>query len=466
MPKLSPIDNRQFRGRLSTVFTSRAASARGSFALLKFLDSPTIRGLKPAAAKNKSIHRCLINALLCFLLFASITRASITLPLEGYCKPGRYFPIQIDGPDAAHPTTLTADNGLPCDIDPATTGKTIAPMLMTGSPHKLSWADQSIALRMPGENERLIAGSSDDLTVAESLFPGKRLIPIQLDSSNPLPGPPVAWETLDAVLLDGLQFSRIDDAKRSALLSGGVMLISTGDTPPDHRWPWRKAGSVWVLSANIVGPIGEAINENIYAPTYTWIPGYSAAVRGQVMAVAILLVLLTAGLMLRPNRITITTAIALSIFTTAGIIYWRHSLGSADRAGGDIIIANAGLLQRDAVVYERAKVDSIQTIPWTGWTHPLFASQTGLNRAAMRLHISSNNELAFTYQTTIGHTIAFIRRDVQPGPAPVVTSSHDSPMQEAARAEYLSAGCKIIGEIPGIANRWPGVVIQNKKENH
>jgi hypothetical protein len=388
---------------------------------------------------------------------AHFAMAGVTLPLEGYTRPGRFFPVKLDGPDADRPLEFSSDGCLPAALDPSTAVDRIVPILTTASPGELRWPGGSIALRSLAENERLIACSTDEAD--KSLFPNDRQIVIRLDPADLLPGPAVAWESLDALQLDSAQFQRLTDDQRSSLLAAGVTLAARGKIP-DHRWPWRFNGSLWILSATATRPTGELIDDHVYAPTYGWSPGWSPQIRGQVMGVATLLILLTAGILLvRRNRTTAASAIILCLLTAAAVAGWRHSLGNIDRAGGDILIADHGLLQRDSWVYQRAKSASIETVPWTGNTHPIFASVTAMTQADMRLHITSNNELSFIYHAIPGHTLAFVRSEIQPGPIPATINAHQSPMQEAARAAYLSAGFKVIGETPGMPNRWPGVAI-------
>jgi hypothetical protein len=208
------------------------------------------------------------------------------------------------------------------------------------------------------------------------------------------------------------------------------------------------------------------IDENVYAPTFGWMPGWSPQVRGQVMGVAALLVLFTAGvLMFRKNRITTGSAIALSLLTAGAVAGWHHWLGSIDRAGGDIIVANAGLVQRDSWVYQRAKSSSVETVPWAGSTHPVFASAIGLTQSAMHMQITANGAMSFVYLANSGRTMAFVRSDIQPGTAPKTAAAHQSPMEEAARTAYVSPGFGIIGELPGSNGRWPGVLIAKTSDS-
>jgi hypothetical protein len=312
-------------------------------------------------------------------------------------------------------------------------------------------------LRERRDDERLVGSTSANLPA--DLFPDTRLIPIRLDSADPLPGPAVAWETLDAVLLDSPLFQRLGDETRSTLLSGGVVLAARGDRP-DPRWPWRRQGSLWILAAKPVGPHDELVDDSVYAPTYAWMPGWPPRVRGQVVGIAALLLLVTVGLLqLGRNRATAGLAISILLLSAVAIFWWKASLGSVDRGGGDIVIAGNGLSQRDGWVYQRAKTTSTQIVRWTGWTHPLFASVNEMNRSEMRVSVSPGDQLEFIYQAIAGHTMAFVRREIQPGGMPATVATDGSPMEQAARAAYTARGMKVVGETTAPGGRWPGVVI-------
>lgn len=409
-------------------------------------------------------HALSLTTFLWACLLASTAGGSVTLPLQGYCRPGRYFPIQVDGGDAAMPQFFSADGCLPTLVQAGLPHRRVVPMLVTGFPTTLKGnrtGRDSMLLRVPKDDERVIATTTADVSAAAPLFSGSRIIAIRLDPTDPLPGPPAAWETLDAVLLDAAEFSRIPDEERSALLAGGVKLICTGDVAPDARWPWQHKENAWVLSFALAGPVGETVNEDAYAPTYAWNPGWRNAVRGQVMGAAILLVLITIALLLRPNRWTLISAIFLMLVASIGIAAWRQSLGNITRAGGDVVVARAGLLQRDAWVYERSRESSTQSVAWNNWTHPMFSSDDALRNSAMKLVVTAQGELQFSHDAITGHTMAFVRREIWPGEMPVSSMPVRSPMLELAKSVYLGAGEKIAGESPGSDGRWPTIVEQS-----
>ena len=279
-----------------------------------------------------------------------------------------------------------------------------------------------------------------------------------LENSDPLPGPPAAWDALDAIVLDPAAMARITNGQRSALLAAGVTLASRSNSRPDENWSWQKRGSFWVLRYSPLGPVDQLVNPDAYAPTFAWSPGWPAAIRAQVAAVAVVLFLaIVAVAMLRDHR-AVFGLIALSLLSAAAVAVWQHALGTVSRAGGDMIVQSPGLIQRDAWVFERARQTGEQTIPWAGWTVPIFGSAVAPVDSGIRIQIADGSA-SFNFQLDRGKTIAFVRREVQPGPVPTLENDRGSPMREAANAVYLGKGDRIRGQTSGSGDRWQGVVI-------
>jgi hypothetical protein len=436
--------------------------------LKKIIHHPSVRklerssrkkGPRPHCFKTKGTGTFFPAFSFCWMIcFASLgARAGVKLPLDGYTRPGRFFPIMLDGREADRSIVFSGDGCMDCQLQPGFATTRIVPMLAIGSTRELKWDGGAAPLRVVGDRERLVGTSDAELD--KTLFPDDREIPIRLDPADLLPGPAVAWESLDALLLDSAMFQRITDAQRSDLLAGGVMLAARGEVP-DQRWPWRFNGSLWILSPIRARLNGQLIDENVYAPTFGWTPGWAPQIRGRVVGLAALLVLFTAGILtVRKNWITAAAAIGLSLLAAGGVAGWHHSLSNIDRAGGDIIIADRGLVQRDSWVYQRAKRSSTEAVPWAGSTHPVFASTVGLTLSRMQLHIGADDELTFVYQAIASRTVAFVRTQIEPGAMPATVNSKQSPMQEAARLVYLSPGLRVVGELPGLDGRWSGVVL-------
>jgi hypothetical protein len=383
--------------------------------------------------------------------------AQISLPLNGYYRPGRYMPMRVSAADTD--VKLSADGALSTLVQ--SRNGVLVPILIYGSPRELTTATERLPLHPVSEDERLIGSTMDAVETGHRLFPRQKIIPVSLTAADPLPGPAAAWEALDAVVTDSPAMSRLDDDRRSALLAAGIVLAATGDVAPDDRWPWKHDGKLWVLRDQPLGPTDRIVDEAIYSPTFAWAPGWSVAVRQEVFGAGVLLAILAIALFLWRSKATMAGIILLAVISSGTVAWWRTLLGPVNQAGGDVIVAANGLLQRDTWLYERARSDSPRDIAWSGWTHPVFASSEQIEKTGMQVRVSSDGKLSFTYRARRDETVAFIHREVGPETAPAATPSRSSPMQNLAREVYQSATDRILGETHPPPGRWPSVVIEH-----
>ncbi len=292
------------------------------------------------------------------------------------------------------------------------------------------------------------------------LFPGERVIPVRLDAADPLPGPAACWEVLDAVVLDAAAMAAVDDNERSALLAGGVTLAAVGEGPPDAAWPWRRRGTAWVLARVPAGPTG-AVEPDAYGPVESWSPGWSAAVRGGVVAVAGGVVLATIGLLcvVRPGpRAAVVGVTVLCGVATVGIVAWRSALDPVAHGGGDVTVAGGGWAQRDAWVYDRGRSAADVDVEWKGWTHPAFASAAAAEGA--RVTVAADGRLGFAVHLPAGRRWRSCGGRCGPGGPPAVTGGHAGRPCGTVAPLYRSAGDRLAGETAAGPGRWPGVSIE------
>jgi hypothetical protein len=398
----------------------------------------------------------------------------ISLPLQGYYRPGRYMPVETPGgrggDGGGGAITLESAGAIPTLIAPQAPPGVVPLLTLDDEPSTLHAGSQQLPLHALAAEDALVASTGDATQLAAALLPGRTIVSIRLDPGVLLSGVPVAWESLDALLLDADSMRRIDDARRSALLSAGVMLAAVGRAAPDSAWPWRTASAapgLWVLGHTPAGPTPCICGSDGYLPTLGWNPTWPAPVRRTIAGAAVVLALLVvlAAAKVR-QRWALPAVAALCIAATAGAAVYRRSLGPVYTAGGDILVADAAeqLAQRDAWLYQRSHASGQDCIvPFTGPTHPLLTDPAQASAATLRLHVTSDGHLQFVYRTTAAGTLAFMRRDTTP------LASHlretpprtlaDSPMAELARQVYLTPGVRVIGEAPGPAQRWPSIVL-------
>ena len=430
-----------------------------------------------------AIRHCFVIRVSSFVIPALTawgTSAAVHLSTDGYVRPGRYFPVEVR---ADGPVTLAADGCVPTDVAGGFRGT--APVWAVTTP---AGELGGTPLRTPAEGERLVGATAALPAGAGELFPGDRLLPIRLDLADPLPGPPAAWEVLDAVVLDVPAMAAVTDAKRSALLAGGVMLAVAGDDRPDARWPWRRRGPWWVLAVTPAGPT-EVVSPDVYGPTESWSPGWPAAVRGGAAGVAAVVGVVTVALFARGIRDRVTprvavapqghsssrpkgapagrplrgggrwtaAAIAFPLLSGVAVLVWRSRLDPVARVRGDVTVTSPAWSQHDAWVYGRARSAAVATVPWAGWTHPAFASAGAAARA--RLTVSPDGSTAFRVPLAAGAAVAFVRREVGPaGVPPAITGGHGAAMRTVASL-YLGRGDRVAGETPAPPGGWPGVAI-------
>lgn len=399
----------------------------------------------------------LLAVLSVLLLCVASARGQISLPLHGSYRPGRYMPIRVSSPGGG--VTLSADGALTTIVK--NPNDTLAPMLMYGSPRELTTPAGNLPLHPVSDDERLIGSTINAIEASHQLFPKQKIILIPLTATDPVPGPAAAWEALDAVVTDTTTMSRIDDDRRSTLLAAGVVLAVPGDAAPDDRWPWKHDGKLWILRDQPAGPTDRTVDEAVYSPTFAWAPGWPVATRQVVFGAGILLSILAVALLLWRSNKAVAGVVLLAVIFSGAVAWWRKFLGPVSQTGGDVIVAADGLLQRDRWLYERARLNGLRDIAWSGWTHPIFASFEQLEKTGMQVRVSSEGSLSFAYRAYRGETVAFIHRSVQPGSAPAATSSRSSPMRNMAREVYQSDLNHIVGEEAAPPGRWSGVVMEH-----
>jgi len=251
------------------------------------------------------INRALLTTLLfvAHLSLAGRAPAANAYLLDGYFHPGRCMPVRVSPGNGE--TLLSGDGMIPTIVPIAYGG--VVPVLVLEAPVDSSG---QTGLRVLSPNDRLIAivGSSE-AAAAVDLFPNEKPpIVVRVDPSVALTGPSLAWETLDAVVLDRPP----EPEKVEKLLAMGVVIAMRTQDVPDHQWPWRREGELWVVRPQLVGPGGAIGGEAVHLPTVGWDVRLPSATKRQiVLAAALVSLLLISALLVRHGRRSIVLLIAL-----------------------------------------------------------------------------------------------------------------------------------------------------------
>jgi len=234
-------------------------------------------------------------ALLTYLLVTPFVRADVTisLPLEGHYRPGRYMPVRVAIGNDGGAITLSAAGAVPTELEASANRDAIVPWLAVTAalrdPRWISAGSGSHSIRLPlrvlDENEELVGVAGEDPGAARSVFPAKTIVPIALDLSQPRPGPAEAWEALDALVLSEAAFVRLKKAQWQTFAAAGTAVVVRSAHVPADGWPWRKVGDYWVLWRQPVGP-DSLLEPDVYLPTYGWERGWPASFRRQAIFVS------------------------------------------------------------------------------------------------------------------------------------------------------------------------------------
>jgi hypothetical protein len=376
------------------------------------------------ARKKSAVWRC-VSATYVFLLcglLQSHARAdvSVTFPLEGHYRPGRFMPVHFVASAVNAPAiTLTSDGAIPLTI-PTTSGgvDVTAPWLaISSSLQNAHWTDIAehtlpTSLLPLTDNQRLVALAGINASQARAVVPTGELITIQLDVTNPLPGNPCAWEALDALLLDETSAARVTDRQLRVLLAAGTTVAVRSQRRPDRTWPWQKNGAFWVIAHARIGP-QSLIEPAAYGPTYGWIRGVPDSIRRQSVLAGVVVAVLLVGASLLRGWHGAAGVVSVAILTSIGWVVWQSHHPPANRLAANIVVNDGSLSQRDHWTWISSPVALTSGFPADGLTHPIFFTRSMVERSNMSLCVPADGkpmEFRFSLQPRLA--IAFVSSTV------------------------------------------------------
>jgi len=400
------------------------------------------------------------GAPLLLLLCTAAGPIELSLPLDGHYRPGKYIPVKFRADFAASSSgyvELGAQGAVPTRIFLSEgEGQGIAPLLLIGSNRQITWRASRDSGRLDGplkgvgEGQRLVGFTTVDLPFAKELFKDDSIIPILLDITDPIPGPAVAWEALDAVVLDATA-ARPEDDKLAGLLAGGVVVAYRSVVKPDERWPWKRRGEYWVLSADIAGPRFSSEYPVPFAPIQGWEAGWSAPLRWRIVLYGVVFAILALGLSLMRLRFTPLMLLGLSMLFCGLLAVWARGKSAVLIRGVEIRIVNEQMTQSDRWSYFAAANNASLQYLWDAPVcRPLF-EQSG-DRALSGLVLqcdSSGNPSEFIYRLRATMKLAILCRSVTPSVQQMKTQDvpATAPPLSLVRRLYLRPEDALVGEI-------------------
>jgi len=391
---------------------------------------------------------------------------SVSVPLGGYHRPGRYMPLEVDVALERASTgavlIIEAENAVPVRVrlaDGRASG--IVPFLPLAPLRQVRWRAVSgdgaeIAAGLVGArwqplglDEAFVGYVSADFRAASFLFPGREITGARLDERELFAGPAEAWETLDAVVLD--EFPRLDARKVPALMAAGVVLVARGVERPDSHWPWKRAGGMWVLRAETRGPRLAGDDPAAFVPVDGWSAGWPARFRQHVVLYAAAFsILIVAATLLRSGR-AVPLIVLIVAGMSGGVALWHRNQSPVLQHGGIVTVIGDGFQQHDRWFYRTSAERCFDAVPFLAGMRPFVESRRLTELMSLALVCDERGmPLRYEYRLWPGVKLAFLSRTVNDaGGTPAATEN--TPMLLLARRAYLRRGDVLrasVAEIP------------------
>jgi hypothetical protein len=401
--------------------------------------------------------------ILCTLLLPAAATAAIaagwSLPLNGYYRIGRYMPVRFEA--GAKEFRISAD-GMVETVVPDPAGG-IAPCYLSrsASPDVPLFS----ALHELRPSDRLVGIATNAGNAAREIFAGDTVLTVPLDAAHPLPGPPAAWQTLDAVVLDASAASDLGDERINVLLSGGTTLAVPSDSarPPAPHWPWKLEHGLWLLPAP--SPLIVPADDENFAPVSGWQAGRSARDRRQVMWMGVLwavLVLLVPVVCHRhPVHAALTVAM-IAVLACLGISIWDLAQSPTSQAIGFVYCIGEPSV-KDTWIFKRATRACGDSTEFGDNSIPILAMHGGPDE--MRILCNrTGHPMEFQYKLWADRAAGFVSRNLADAPPiDAVANPLTTPLRLLPMSLY--SGLSPLGEVRVPAEsemtQWPTLFLAN-----
>ncbi len=364
-----------------------------------------------------------INLLLAVLLVLDcgagpcVAQSIASLPLEGWYRPGRYMPVRLHGPASR----ITADGAVTAEAEASIPLSGVVPLLVYGdSINRICIDGTAISapdrLHRLSEQQRLVGVAGDGEMLAHALFPGKQVIVIPVDPLEPLPGSTIAWQTLDALVVDGPAAAALTPHKLEALLAGGMMLAVKSAESPDQKWPWTRVDDGWAIRPNVIGPLSCSDDEDRIAGVLaSWQPDLSMAMRSRIALIGVLVSASCLGCLLLPRRYCIPGMAVVIAMSTGSIAAWRGANRAIEATGSILPPSEMRQIDRWHFVKTNDSVAGAYTAPVPVW--PMLSDDQHPVRCSLALRWDGVKP-RFIYQLPPGEAMAFVARSFRPFAGP------------------------------------------------
>ncbi|MFI5379777.1 MAG: hypothetical protein ACHRHE_10800 [Tepidisphaerales bacterium] len=415
-----------------------------------------------------------------FILFwamAAAGQVQISAPLEGYYRPGKFMPLRVRGA-AGGQLVIQPDNGVVTRVVlSAGQQDTTVPLLMMGTNRQIRYRLEGggggfadAELRPLGEDQKLVGFvGTPDVPLARAMFPDASIIPLKLSGPAALSGTAAAWNTLDALVLDG---ATPGDVRIGEFLAAGITVVVRSADKPAGQWPWKQSGGCWVLRADLLGPVMAGENQPALAPVSGWEADWPAPFRRRVLLYGTVFVVLALGAALLPRRWAVVAIIVVSAGMTLAVRAWAKGHPVVLRKTGTVLVRSEPG-QTDRWTYLAASNPGPAAVAFEGCTLPLFQGPHWPLLGMTLVCDSGGLPRMYEMDMRPGVKVAFVSRGcgARAGNAPLAAdgaAQAPCPLDRLADRAYLRPGWRVAGKLPAnggsiYTEDWGTVVVERTR---
>jgi hypothetical protein len=407
------------------------------------------------------------------VISARVHADNISLPLAGYFHPGRAMPVKWDAAGwgaAPGSLELSAPGAITTQINWTGNPRGIVPWIaVDASVANIHWRSptgeaRDISRLRPLEDSDWLVGTTlpDDFDTS-SLFPNRRSIRVRLDPED-LKSPPMAWQTLDALILTPSEIAKISISNSSELIAQGVELVVQGGNRPDPQLPWKHSGQWWVASLGRNLP--PTINSDAYRPTDGWSAGRSEPFRRRIFLLGAIYTLVIGGVALWRSHWMSAAFILVSIIAAGVFALDNQRASPIFQRTGTVCVDDSASFKDDWIFQVSHRPAKFQ-IPVTYFIHPIFADQSQAESSTLQLECNGDGEpKALTGQLSPDEPLALMKRRLTLDyHKSFITYPVTSPLQLLVRESIypqLSIADQAATADPIRENEWPMIVLKRQ----
>jgi hypothetical protein len=369
-----------------------------------------IRGFDGLNHGVGSDAKAIVLTLLSLLIFNCQTNAQpLYLPLEGFYHPGRAMPVRWDAPLAGGSLALSATGAVTTRILSLAQPHGAFPWLAINSNITNVSNPHLPPLHPLADDDLLIINTLPNDQAPTEIFPHRSLTTIHLTATELVPNP-MAWQTVDAIILDPQTFENFPSSLRNQFLAEGITLAVPGPTRPEINFSWQHQGNWWLASAGLNLP--PIISPDVDAPTFGWTPGRSPEFRRRIFLFATIYCLLIAGIALWPSRWMLLAIIAVTIASSFFFALDNRRQSPIARQSGTILIDGPVQLQ-DSWLFQLSHRAADFRIPIAGSTQPIVSDPAQLNSLNLTLDCDPTGQpIALTGRLSPDKPLALMQRRI------------------------------------------------------